>query len=144
MGVEALSGGRKGRFRTMPPCTQAYPQKLIFQFLGVFLTVLSQLPPRKYQVSVDDSALTRDSGGSRFETGCRHQFLTIDFLFLTLLFPSHADFKLPPEKHFYFLPPNSGALLGPQCVSPRRAVCAKWAPLNSSTAVFKLNHDCHD
>ena len=94
----------------MPPCKQGYPQKLIFQFLGVFLTVLSQQPSRKCQVGVDDSALTRDSGGTWFETGCRHQFLTIDFLFLTLLFPTHADFKLPPEKHFYFLPPNSGAL----------------------------------
>ena len=52
LGVEALSGGRKGRFRTMPPCKQGYPQKLIFQFLGVFLTVLSQQPPRKCQVGV--------------------------------------------------------------------------------------------
>ena len=33
-----------------------------------------------------------------------------EITFLTLQCPGHAHFKLPPEKPFCFLPPNSGAL----------------------------------
>ena len=47
LGVEAISGGRKGRFRTMPPFAQGHPRKLIFRFLGVFLPILSQQPFKK-------------------------------------------------------------------------------------------------